>query len=148
MQKLLLKIHRKVEKARSKGKSRLTRKTRLTFLREYRNILKLGFSLHSRDPVVPTGKQQKGKNLLDRLQNFQVAILRFMRDFRVPFTNNQSEQDIRMNKVKQKVSGCFRSLVGGEIFCRIRSYVSTMRKRGHTSLAAIQAACVGQPLSI
>jgi transposase len=141
-------IHRKVEKARSKGKSELSDSVKLTFLIKYERTLKMGFKAHSSDPILPNGKQQKGKNLLDRLRDFNSAILRFMNDFRVPFTNNQGEQDIRMNKVKQKISGCFRSLSGGKIFCRIRSYISTMRKRGHTSIAAMQAACLGRPLPI
>jgi transposase len=148
MRKLLLKVHRKVEKARSKGKSEFSYSIKQSFLLEYERILKMGFKAHINDPILPNGKQQKGKNLLDRLRDFNGAILRFMNDFRVPFTNNQGEQDIRMNKVKQKISGCFRSLTGGKIFCRIRSYISTMRKRGHTSLAAMQVACLGQPLPI
>jgi transposase len=148
MRVLLLKIHRKVEKERSKGKSELAQQIKIGFLMEYERVLKFGFKVHASDPTLPNGKQQKGKNLLDRLRDYNNAILRFMNDFTVPFTNNQGEQDIRMNKVKQKISGCFRSLTGGKAFCRIRSYISTMRKRGHTSLAAMQAACLGQPLPI
>jgi len=76
-------------------------------------------------------KQSKAKNLLDRLQRDAQAVLRFMTNFHVPFTNNGSEQDLRMMKVQQKSSGTFRSETGPAAFCRIRSYFSTMAKQGH-----------------
>ena len=75
-------------------------------------------------------KRSKSRNLLERLRNFEDDVLRFMEDKLVPFTNNQGENDLRMTKVQQKISGCFRSMEGAKIFCRIRSYILTCQKHG------------------
>ena len=74
--------------------------------------------------------RSKSRNLLERLQKYQCDVLRFMENPDAPYTNNQGERDIRMAKVQQKISGCFRSMQGAKIFCRIRSYLSTCRKQG------------------
>jgi len=92
-------------------------------------------------------KQTKAKNLLDRLQRDAQAILRFMTDFRVPFTNNGSEQDLRMMKVQQKISGTFRSETGPTAFCRIRGYFSTMAKQGYRLCLVARQLFAGIPLS-
>jgi transposase len=82
-------------------------------------------------------KRSKSRNLLERLINYEEDVLRFMEKRAVPFTNNQGENDIRMTKVQQKISGCFRSIEGAKMFCRIRGYLSTCRKQGVSSSEAM-----------
>jgi len=93
-------------------------------------------------------KKPKPLNLLEAFINRKEQILRFVHNKDVPFDNNLAERDIRMVKLKQKISGCFRTLHGGEVFCRIRSYISTMRKQGHGVLDAIEKALLGTPIAI
>ena len=95
------------------------------------------------EPAPKNGKRgrtakSKSRNLLERLQSFENDVLRFLDDPLVPFTNNQAENDLRMIKVQQKVSGCFRSMEGAETFCRIRSYITTCRKQGITASEALR----------
>ena len=84
-------------------------------------------------------KQSKAKNMLDRLRDFKPQVLAFLTHPLIPFDNNQGERDIRMAKLKQKISGCFRGPKGGDIFARIRGYVSTLRKNDCRILAGIQS---------
>ncbi len=90
-------------------------------------------------------KQTKPKNLLDRLKKRSSETLTFMHDFQVPFDNNQGERDFRMVKVQQKISGCFRTQHGAEVFCRCRGYISTVKKHGIQVITAIQNLFQGKP---
>jgi transposase len=116
------------------------------FEARYQQILDQGFRTNPPPPPPPSTKhrrksggrlkQSPARNLLDRLQNHHTSVLGFMRDFDVPFDNNQAERDIRMVKLKQKISGTFRSDSGARMFCRIRGYISTLRKQGLNVLDA------------
>ena len=99
------------------------------------------------DQQVPRNQRQPGqrgriaqsteRNLLDRIIEHKAAYLRFVTDFQVPFDNNLAERDLRMSKLQQKISGCFRTENGANIFCRIRGYISTLRKQGYDLLSAL-----------
>lgn len=89
-------------------------------------------------------KRSKSRNLLERLIQFEEDVLRFMVEHEVPFTNNQGERDLRMSKVQQKISGCFRSEPGAKIFARIRSYLSTCQKNGIACEQALRLLYQGQ----
>ena len=119
------------------------------FEARYDLIVEKGFKANP-PPVKIKGKrgrpkQGKERNMLNRLQNYQREVLAFMYGFRIPFDNNQAERDIRMMKVKQKISGVFRSDLGAKMFCRIRGYISTARKNSVPVLTAILSALEGKP---
>jgi transposase len=124
---------------------------RLThFERRYDELISQG--LHANPPPAHPPPKKRGrkkqsppKNLLDRLQQFKPQVLAFMHDFRVPFDNNRAERDVRMVKIKQKVSGTFRTRTGAETFCAIRSYISTVRKHDLNVIDAIHHALSGNP---
>jgi transposase len=112
-------------------------------LAQYRAILAKGRRRHPR--LQGRGPQSKAANLLNRLQDDDLCVLAFLFDPDVPFTNNQGERDIRMEKVRQKISGCFRTLQGARVFARNRSYISTCRKQGLNILDALTDALIGKP---
>ena len=117
--------------------------------RRYTDAIKAGYGANP--PPEPTGKRGRpkqtiGGNLVGRLDTYRNETLAFLYDFGVPFDNNLAERDIRMMKLKQKISGCFRSTEGVDAFCRVRGYISTMRKQGHNVLEILTSVCSGKPI--
>jgi len=90
-------------------------------------------------------RQGKARNLIDGLRDRACEVLGFIHDFRIPFGNNEAERSFRMAGAGQKISGCFRSFEGAERFCRIRSYVATVRKNKEPVLDWIVRALLGDP---
>ena len=140
MKNLLETINRKVNDAGGALDAKESQKYRL----KYRVLIKQG-EIECPEPVSPDTKRKRGRlkrskvrNLLERLRDFEQDTLRFMDNELVPFSNNRGENDIRMTKVQQKISGCFRSMDGANIFCRIRSYLSTCRKQGVNASRALE----------
>jgi transposase len=111
--------------------------------RRYDAVVAAGLAFHMSLPRLPRAQRRGGKprrvghNLLVRLQMRRDDVLRFLHDPQVPFTNNQAERDIRMMKLRQKISGGFRSFAGAEIFAVIRSVLSTARKQGWDLVATL-----------
>jgi len=145
---LLREIKQTVDEARGQGRAELAADVRQEFARRYDALLEEG--MRANPPPPPTGKQGRPKwgkagSLDDRLRAHKDATLAFMEDFTVPFDNNQAERDIRMTKVREKISGCFRTPLGAERFCRIRGYISTLRKQGMPILSALGQAIAGHP---
>lgn len=137
MRILLLEIHEEVKKQGGK----LSKDSAEAHLKAYRKVLAAA-NAECPEPIKPADqkgrvKRSKSRNLLERLIHFETETLRFMTDPDVPFTNNQGENDIRMTKVQQKISGCFRSQDGADIFCRVRSYLSTCAKNNVSASAAL-----------
>lgn len=141
MKDLLRRIHQRVEQAKERNEISLPAQTRQYYQRRYKALLTIAKALNPRQESLPgirgKPKQTKVRNLIERMSDHHDAVLAFMEDFRVPFTNNQAERDLRMMKVKQKISGTFRSREGGDAFCRIRGYISTACKNACNAFDAI-----------
>ena len=136
MYRVLLKANKAVKRAIEKGAIVLADRVLRRLMTLYDGIVSLGLAFHEQQPPLikrpgARGRQARrpGDNLLIRLRNFKDDVLRFASNFAVPFTNNQAEQDIRMMKVKMKISGGFRSQAGAEAFAALRSVISTARKQ-------------------
>ncbi|HIJ05915.1 MAG: Transposase [Methanomicrobiales archaeon 53_19] len=144
MQDLLIEIHVAVQETPESAES-LPKVEIEKFQRRFENIIETGIAENppsSQPDPKKRGRQKKtrAQNLIERCQKYRTEILRFMTDFRVPFTNNLAERDIRMVKVQQKISGSFRSVEGVANFCRVRGYISTIKKNEGSILAAIKGA--------
>lgn len=149
LKKLLCRIHTLVERRRDSGISMLDERTLKRNRARYAALIVRGLRINPRQRGSPhirgRIKQSKVRNLLERLRYHADSVLLFMYDFTVPFTNNLAERGLRMSKVKMKISGCFRSFNGATIYCRLRSYLSTVAQNGISIFNAIVSAFDGQP---
>jgi len=130
-------------------KKRLSKREYTRLQRRYRNLLTRGGKELPEIPEKRTGKRGRiaksdAHNLWERLRDYEAAVLLFAKDSHVSFTNNRAERDLRMSKVKQKVSGCFRVEKYAHAYCRISSYLQTMANKGVNPLIAIQMALAGK----
>lgn len=146
---LLREIKHAVDEARGQGMIALPPEVRQAFGLRYDAVLEAGGAANP--PPEATGqrgrpKRGKAGSLVARLRERKGAVLAFMEDFQVPFDNNQAERDLRMVKVRQKISGCFRTPEGAQRFCRIRGYISTLRKQEMSVLSGLRSAVAGKPL--
>ena len=138
---LLCKMKEARDRAVKKQKQGLAQSTLKKYQRKYTQIVKQGLEANPFTPPKKKGKRKaaktKPRNLLERFRDYKTDIIRFLYDFKVPFDNNFSERDIRMMKLKQKISGCFRSKKGADYFARIRSYIMTARKQGYNAFEVL-----------
>ena len=146
MKRLLLDACHEVAK---RDEKRLSESEYKAVQKRYRTILTQGE--RELPPIPPRQKGQRGKvaksdahNLWERMKKYEKAVLRFAKHPDVAFTNNRAERDLRMSKVKQKVSGCFRTRKYAEAYCRISSYLQSMANQGYNPLVAIQIALAGR----
>ena len=147
MARLLVKIKEAVQQAKSNFQPALSTYQQAYFYGRYHKILT------DAEQVVRGSPKSKNihlsaRSLYRRFLMNKKSILGFMIDFRVPFDKNGSERDLRMLKLQQKISGCFRSTEGVQTFCRVRSYLSSARKQGRTLLSAIEHALNGKPIAL
>ena len=147
LKELLLELKGEAERACADGATQLDAERLAERRASYDKLVAEGLRAQP-PPEMPEQVRRQARNLLLRLERRKEEVLLFLTDFAVPWDNNQAERDLRMVKLRQKVSGCFRTEEGARRFCRIRSYLSTARKQGRVMLAALEGACRGVPLSV
>ena len=148
MSALLLDTKEAVEQARQADRDSLGRRALCTVHDCYREIIAIGYEQNPDLEAQRGGrrpKRTKAQNLLLRLDEREQEALRFAHDFRVPFDNNLCERDLRMVKLQQKISGCWRTRQGAERFLQIRSYLSTARKQGQRPVELLTSLAAGEP---
>lgn len=151
MQRFLRAVYREVGTGRAAGLTACPASRCATLRHRYQRLVALGEAANppaQRQPGDPTRgrlKQSQARNLLNRLRTHPAAVLAFLHDWTVPFDNNQAERDLRMLKVQQKISGTFRDTTHADAFCRLRSYLATLRKQGQAILAALTLTLRCQP---
>jgi transposase len=149
----LLTVKAQVDAAKAQGATTLPPDQRQAIDQQYQQLVEQALTQTAPPPEGwPKGqrgrvKKTKARNLAERFDHQRPQILAFVDDFAIPFDNNLVERDIRMVKVQQKISGCFRSWAGAQAACRLRSYLSTMRKQGHAVFAVLVALFAAHPLS-
>jgi transposase len=145
---LLLDTKELVERSQAAGRKRLAEQTLQELHASYREVIKTGYEQNpgvDPDAGGRRPKRTKAQNLLLRLDEREAETLRFAHDFRVPFDNNLVERDLRMIKLQQKISGCWRTRQGAERFLKIRSYLSTARKQGQPPAEVLTRLTAGEP---
>lgn len=156
LSKLLLKIKSTVAEAKTGAEVGLSEQIKNDFLRRYDKLVKQADRINPPQPNRKVAgdspkkkpvRQPTPRSLINRLQRRRDEVLRFLTDLSVPFDNNGSERDLRMVKLQQKISGCFRTSDGARNFCRVRSYLSTARKQGYSLLCALERVLNGKPLT-
>jgi len=147
---LLRQAKREVELSRASGNNMLSPARQRYYTRRSRALIARARKLNPQQAREPLRQERRGRirqsftcNLLTRLHKYADEVWRFIADHRVPFDNNQAERDIRMPKLKQKISGCFRSESGMEAFCTIRSYLATLRKQNRSLINALALGFAG-----
>lgn len=146
-------VQKTCQQVRASTDKRLTLTALANLQKHYHRILTQGEAELPPIPAKSSGKRGRiaksdAHNLLERLNTHETAVLLFAKDSNVPFTNNRAERDLRMAKVKQKVSGCFRSEFYAHAYCRISSYIQTMQNKGYNPLLAIQIAFSGHAATL
>lgn len=146
---LLLEMKKVKDKAVEKGKDFLSYYHYHNFAKKYDELIE---QARKENPLPETAEKKRGRKkkgkilaLVERLANYKVPVCLFIHNFNVPFDNNQAERDLRMIKVKTKVSGCFRTEEGARDYLKIMSYVGTAHKQGYNAYEAIKNAITGHP---